>query len=151
MSENHNRLLSVLCALNNKLILACSAATAMLTALATCSILMGSDATAISINTTIMVLACALGWLMGTLMTPYDPAERADFSAYAKAASAFISGYLLGKIDKVIEHILTPAFLSDPLTAFRTMLFLAAFCVCVLLTFIFRRYANSKFHSPRER
>jgi D-alanyl-lipoteichoic acid acyltransferase DltB (MBOAT superfamily) len=127
--------------MNRKLAVTTSAAIVMLLALATCAVFMGADTKGISINATIMILGCTFGWLLGTLITPYDTKERADFSAYAKAASAFISGYVIAKIDKVIEHILSPTFLFEDAAGFRMMLFVASFCLCLLLTFIFRRYA----------
>jgi len=48
----------------------------------------------------------------------------------------------VGKIDKVIEHILDPTFLFVDSAGFRTMLFVASFCVCLLLTFNLRRYSS---------
>jgi hypothetical protein len=112
----------------------------MLIGLAVCSIRMGTEPQDVAINATIMILGSAFGWLCGTAMTPFNDKERGNFTTFAKAASAFISGYLVGKVDKAVETVLSPVFLSQPLAAFRVMLFAASVIIALMLTIIYRWY-----------
>lgn len=112
----------------------------MLIGLAVCSITMGAKAQDVAINATVMILGSAFGWLCGTAMTPYNAKERGNFTTFAKAASAFISGYLVGKVDKAVETVFSPDFLADPLAAFRVMLFAASVIIVMIMTIIYRWY-----------
>ena len=90
----------------------------------------------------ILILASCIGWLMGILLSPYDSREKSEFSEYSKAFAAFVSGYAVSKIDKVIESILTPAFVLQPVSGFRVIGFLSMFILGLLVTFIYRKYAR---------
>jgi hypothetical protein len=93
-----------------------------------------------TLNAMIVVLGLALGWLFGILLSPYSPDEKEKFSEYAKAFGVFASGYLVGKTDKVIAELLSPAFLIDSIHGFRVMAFFSAFLIGMITTFVFRRY-----------
>jgi hypothetical protein len=82
----------------------------------------------------------ALGWLLGTLASPYDESERAEFRALA--VSAFLSGYLLAKIDPLLVALLKPETAADPLHAFRLLSFATTTVVAALMTFVGRRYPD---------
>ena len=112
----------------------------MLVGLATASIAMRNQCQDVALNATIMILGTALGWLCGTAMTPFNAKELGNFTAFAKAASAFISGYLVGKIDKAVEKVFSPTFLAQPLAAFRVLLFTASIIIAMMLTIIYRWY-----------
>ncbi|MEI7870390.1 MAG: hypothetical protein WCI11_21140 [Candidatus Methylumidiphilus sp.] len=94
----------------------------------------------IPINATIMILGLSLGWLCGTFMTPYNKTESEYVSSFTKAVSVFVSGYMVGKVDRVVEHILNPTFLISTVPAFRIMSFVASFIIALMLTYIFRQY-----------
>jgi len=66
-----------------------------------------------ALNLAILVLGVACGWLLGILISPYSSAEHEEFSAYAKAFGVFASGYLVAKLDKVIEELFKPEFILD--------------------------------------
>jgi len=101
---------------------------------------MGDDFKASSLNLLIVVLGLALGWLLGILLSPYSETEEKKFTEYAKAFGVFASGYLVGKVDKVIEALFQPDFIIDSVHGFRVMSFLAAVIISLVFTFIFRRY-----------
>ena len=107
-----------------------------------CCFFIGSGAAAFAMNSAILVLGTSFGWLLGTIVSPYNPQEETQFATYTKAFSAFLSGYLVAKIDKIVEHLFSPEFLSAPEAAFRMILFLAAVVVATVFTFLNRRYAD---------
>jgi len=62
------------------------------------------------------VLACVpgalVGWLIGVLLSPYEE-ERALFSGYAKSAAAFVTGFLVSKLDRIFELFMTSKTTSE--------------------------------------
>jgi len=104
------------------------------------SLVVGEDAKASSLNLLIVVLGLSIGWLFGILLSPYSETEEKKFTDYAKAFGVFASGYLIGKVDKVLEELLKPDFILDSVHGFRVMAFAAAFIVGLVITFVFRRY-----------
>jgi MFS family permease len=93
-----------------------------------------------ALNLLIVALGLALGWLLGILLSPYSDEEGKKFTQYAKAFGVFVSGYLVGKIDKVVEEVLKPDFILDSVHGFRGMAFLASAIIAIVITFVFRRY-----------
>jgi hypothetical protein len=93
------------------------------------------------LNIMLLIVALLLGWVLGILVTPYDGDEQKQFTNFSKAISAFISGFVVAKIDKLVEHILDPTVLADSLALFRLTLFVAGFLLALIITFIYRRYA----------
>jgi hypothetical protein len=80
------------------------------------------------------------GWVLGILSAPYTKREDSQFAAYAKAASVFVSGYSLAKIDSLATKILSPDVLMKPIGAFRFIAFVAAILLAALITRTFRVY-----------
>ena len=97
--------------------------------------------TANSLNILVLILGLAVGWLLGIYFAPYSPKEEEQFNGYAKALGLFASGYLVGKIDKVIERLFDPDFIIDPTNGFRLLVFFSALLIGFIITFVFRRYA----------
>lgn len=92
------------------------------------------------LNIAIMMASICVGWLLGTFISPASNTEAARFGVYGKAVSAFVSGYLVAKLDKVIEKILSPDTLAVPIAAFRLTGGIAALVSAVLVTYIVRAY-----------
>jgi len=98
------------------------------------------------------VLLCfaggALGWFVGILISPRDEDEKAAFVNYGKAISAFVTGFVLAKLDRIFEDVMRPENLpkagEDYLV--RTLLFVTTFVIGVLFTFVGRGYG---FRRPR--
>jgi hypothetical protein len=126
--------------MNPKLKAAIASAAVLDLTLIGASLATGTGIEARAMNLAILALASGAGWLIGTIISPYDSKEEAAFSNYSKAVSAFASGYLVAKIDKIVEHVFSPEFLATPDAAFRMILFLGGFIIAVLITFVARRY-----------
>lgn len=100
----------------------------------------GTDTQAHCLNIILLIVALFLGWVTGILATPYSSTEQKDFTTYGKVISVFISGFVVAKADKAIEHIFDPQTLSDPVALFRLALFVVGFLLALILTFVCRRY-----------
>jgi|SRR6516164_4639437 hypothetical protein len=98
------------------------------------------------LNLAIVLASVCSGWLLGTFISPESSSEQSRFITYGKAVSAFVSGYLVSKLDKVIETILSPQTLAIPVAAFRLSAAIAAIVSALLVTYILRAYvySNSK-------
>ena len=95
----------------------------------------------------LQVLICifggVLGWVVGILITPLNEGEKKQFSDYAKAVSALISGYVLGKLESFFQSpMMATATADSESLALRALLLLICFLLGVLFTFISRRYVT---------
>jgi hypothetical protein len=98
----------------------------------------GTDVRAL--NIAVLILGGSTGWLVGIIVSPYDPKEKKDFPRYAAAATAFASGYLVSKADRVLEVLLRPEFLFSPVTGFRLLAGLSGFAITLIVTYVHRAY-----------
>jgi hypothetical protein len=92
------------------------------------------------LNLAIVLASVCVGWLLGTFVSPESSSEQTRFTTYGKAVSAFVSGYLVSKLDKVVEMILSPETLAVPVAAFRLTASVAAVVSALLVTYIMRAY-----------
>jgi|GraSoiStandDraft_55_1057291.scaffolds.fasta_scaffold35995_3 hypothetical protein len=92
------------------------------------------------LNLAIVLASVSLGCLLGTFISPESGSEQSRFSAYGKAVSAFVSGYLVSKLDKVVEMILSPQTLAVPIASFRLAASISAVISALLVTYIVRAY-----------
>jgi positive regulator of sigma E activity len=125
-----------------------SSAMALLVTLICLSLYFGTTAEASSINLLVVLLGLALGWLLGILASPYSKTEEESFNKYASAFGVFASGYLVGKADRTIDLLLSPAFILESKNGFRAMALLTSLLVGFLMTFEFRRYGQNG--SPKQ-
>jgi hypothetical protein len=96
-----------------------------------------------SLNLALMGASIVVGWLAGTLASPGTLREEGRFGTTAKAISTFISGYLLAKIDNVMNALLAPRTLLESaslLPAFRLAMTLAVTIGTALGIYICRVY-----------
>jgi hypothetical protein len=100
---------------------------------------LGIDEQAYLFNWLVILLGLVLGWGVGTLLSPFNPDEKENFSGMVKAISAFISGYILAKMDKFFEVIQSRDFFQES-TLERIILFLVAFFLSMIIVFINRTY-----------
>ena len=106
------------------------------TELTVCCFIIGPDNAAHWINISIAALGTAVGWAIGTLISPWSKDEQNDFAIYAKAVSAFASGYLVGKIDPIVTYIFSTDYVkTEPTGAFRLILWLATAIVAAMFAF----------------
>ncbi len=97
----------------------------------------------VSLNLAILAASIVLGWLAGTLMTPGSAREETQFGAAGRAISTFASGYLLAKVDNLVNALLAPKLLlesSSVLPAFRITMALTAFAGMFLHIYVLRVY-----------
>ncbi|HEV3100503.1 MAG TPA: hypothetical protein VGY75_12385 [Candidatus Udaeobacter sp.] len=92
------------------------------------------------LNLAIVLASVSLGCLLGTFISPESGSEQSRFSVYGKAVSAFVSGYLVSKLDKVVEMILSPQTLAVPIASFRLAASISAVISALLVTYIVRAY-----------
>ena len=93
------------------------------------------------INLAIVVLGVSIGWLFGMYISPYGKGEEQKFTEYATAVSAFVSGYLLAKIDGLITKLLSPEQILRPVAGFRLIAGFSTVIVTMLVTYVVRAYA----------
>lgn len=98
------------------------------------------NAVANSINIAIVLLGLASGWLLGIMVSPYSKEEGDKINEYAKAFGVFASGYLVAKLDKVVEHMFSKDFIPEASNGFRLVAYLVALLIAMILTFVFRNY-----------
>ncbi len=128
--------------MNKHLKLSIALATLLLAIVFALCWLIGSDAESHYINVAVFVFSWALGWLLGTMIAPYDSGEATVFSRVSKAISAFLSGYLLAKIDGLTRELFDPGFILQPLPGFRALEFLSVTAIVMIVVFIARKYSD---------
>jgi len=92
--------------------------------------------------TTLLIQMCgiALGWLTAFLASPRDDDEKAAFSLLTKTLSAFVSGYLLSKLEPVIRGVLNSGLAENPISATRLLIFVSAFALAFMNGYSYRLY-----------
>jgi hypothetical protein len=100
------------------------------------------------LNSALACVAGALiGWFMGVLLSPYED-EKVLFSGYARTAAAFVTGYLVSKLDRIFELFMAsknvtekPLILMD--TVWRPFVFaLSSLILALIYTFTCRHYGQ---------
>ena len=96
-------------------------------------------------NLLICLLGFIIGWILGTLASPYTKTESAQFLSLSQAISAFISGYLISKLDRFLEIALFNKETGEAqyLAWSQAGLFAACLLVTSLVVFINRTYYQS--------
>jgi hypothetical protein len=89
-------------------------------------------------------LGLAAGWGTGILLAPYQ-SEQSRFKEYAKVISVFITGYLVGKMDRLFQLWFDPEY--GPLAlrsifAFRVMAGITGFLLAAVSTYVARKYVS---------
>jgi hypothetical protein len=98
----------------------------------------GVDQTARTLNVLLCVAGGVFGWIAGTLLTPRKE-EKNDFARVGGALMTFITGFLLAKVEPLIDAQLKAG--SDPSgMLIRVLLFSVSFAVGALFVFVGRRY-----------
>ena len=83
-----------------------------------------------------------IGWTLGVFITPIDPKEQSKFTQYGKFITAFITGFLVSKIDKVFELVTQKPNAIDDVFQARFLFFVTSFFLGLLCTFIWRSYIS---------
>lgn len=88
----------------------------------------------------VILVGALLGWAAGMFFSPYTTVEKSNFVSISQAVSAFVSGYLLSKLDRFLESSLFS--MQGPVASTWTLIgfFSVAFMVFALGTYSCRRY-----------
>jgi len=99
----------------------------------------------VATNQLLVVLGMILGWLIGLFAAPFTEIDRKDFSALGQAIYAFVTGYLVSKIDRFLERMLFRDG-KEPVELVwkQAALFAGVVVTAALLHFTWRRYAFQK-------
>ena len=85
-----------------------------------------------------------LWWLIGIIIKPLSADEKSSFDVIAKVVSGFITGYLLSKIDPLINALLEVnnghALIAEDFVAQRALIAFASFLASIILVFSARAY-----------
>ena len=96
------------------------------------------------VNCAFMITFSAVGWMAGMILSPDSRVEEKKFSNLWKGISLFVSGYLVSKLDPLVEALLKPDVLLAMHSSIHTYRVLAAISATVLtaiLTYVIRVYA----------
>lgn len=101
-----------------------------------------SSAAEFAISLAILALGAMIGWALAIVVAPYDPSEEKRIAAVVGAVSAIVTGYVLGKTNGLVEHVLQPGLWDQlkPLHVFRIVGFLVELSGTFLYLYSVREY-----------
>ena len=76
------------------------------------------------------------------LITPVSPKEQAIFSETGRALSTFVAGYLVAKIDRIFDIAMKRDENANGLFVGRLLMFVSAFALGALATFVWRSFVH---------
>jgi hypothetical protein len=94
-------------------------------------------------NLLICLVGLLLGWAVGMFFSPFSKGQAASFQFVGKTVGAFISGYVLSKLEKVIAKLIAGAE-EDPVNYVqwdRVGLFAGSFLLATVVVFVSRVHA----------
>ncbi len=111
----------------------------------------GSRAQQYSLTVIIGITGVVLGWLVGLLVSPYEGNEVDRFAALATAATSFVSGYLVSKIDPAITDALSKEKIGSGGGTYFMRLLVFVSCVMIgsITMYSFRAYIGDSRPLPR--
>ena len=93
------------------------------------------------LNVLVCLVGALLGWFIGTLASPITKTESTRFLSFGQAISAFVSGYLISKLDRFFEAVLFNKAGEIQQHAWNQAgLFTASLLITSLVVFINRTY-----------
>ncbi|MBP6893109.1 MAG: hypothetical protein KBC94_01705 [Pseudacidovorax sp.] len=102
---------------------------------------------ATNINRLIAIIGGLCGLIIGFALSPFSGAELKQFRFIAGLVSAFLSGYVLSKLDRFLENALFPVDAPNHNSWARLGLFVAAFLLVSSTVFLSRLYAFRGFNA----
>jgi hypothetical protein len=94
-----------------------------------------------SANRLIAAIGALCGWIIGIAFAPFSDTEKSHFASIASTVSAFLSGYVVSKVDRFIEGVLFPIGDATRESWTRVGLFTGALLLAAITVFINRLYA----------
>jgi hypothetical protein len=84
------------------------------------------------------------GWIVGILASPYNSTEGSKFSELAKLVYGFLTGYVISKIDPVVNRFLDVSPGKPTKHLVYCLFAIACFMIAVTFTYIGRSYWKEK-------
>lgn len=91
-------------------------------------------------NGLIALTGALVGWALGMFFAPFTEAEAARFSSIGQAASAFVSGYAVSKLDRFLELTMFQNEAPVTITWVRLGLLFCSMMLVMLTVFSNRAY-----------
>lgn len=95
-------------------------------------------------NALLAMLGALLGWTLGMFFAPYTDKEAERFSSIGQAVSAFVSGYVISKIDRFLEATMFEGEIPVTITWIRVALLFCSMLLVMLTVFSNRAYFRSE-------
>jgi len=100
-------------------------------------------------NVLVCLFGIAAGWTVGVLLSPMTVKEETKFTGFAKALSAFLTGFVVAKFDLLLKNV--SFTVTDPeVLVGRILLFATTFVVGFQSTFM-ARWTTRPNNSPGKR
>jgi hypothetical protein len=90
----------------------------------------------------VQLAGMASGGFLGFLASPKAKGEEAAFLTFAKAISAFLSGYALSKIDHLVDILFLGETLKNQLFVSRLLIFFVAMMISFMIAYSYRAYVQ---------
>lgn len=100
-----------------------------------------SNPNAVSTNRLVALIGALCGWIIGVAFAPFTQEEKDQFQAITSVVSAFLSGYVVSKLDRYLKGVLFPIAPETQESWARVGLFVAAFLLAAITVFLNRLYA----------
>jgi hypothetical protein len=103
-----------------------------------------SDGQGRYITLLIQLAGMSSGAFLGFLASPKAPGEQVAFLTFAKAISAFLSGYALSKINSLIDTLINGEIYKDKdqLVGPRLLIFFVAMIISFMVAYSYRVYVQ---------
>lgn len=79
-----------------------------------------------------------VGWSVGVLLSPMTASQKETYAGYGKALSAFVSGFVVAKLEALLKTIGGTPALYNPLLIGRLLIFGTTFFLGFQFTFVAR-------------
>jgi hypothetical protein len=90
----------------------------------------------------VQLAGMACGAFLGFLASPKAPGEQAAFLTFAKAISAFLSGYALSKINNLVDTLFQGDIYKDRLVVARLLIFIIGMIISFMIAYSHRAYVQ---------
>ncbi len=96
------------------------------------------------VNALVALSGAITGWALGMFFAPFSEKEAAKFSSIGQAVSAFVSGYVISKLDRFLEAVMFQEQVPVTITWVRFGLFFCSLMLVMLAVFSNRAYFRAE-------